>query len=103
MSAPIFPCEKDLIAIVTRASSQGNQLKFISKNGDWYYKRNLVYQGRVWRDDLVECTASKLASLGFKLPNCEVLNQYSVSRFNGNGTFSKNFLNQASSLLLLNA
>lgn len=92
VSAPIFPCERDLIAIVTRASSKGNQLKFISKNREWYYKRNLVYQGRVWRDDLVECTASKLASLGFKLSNCEVLNQYSVSRFNGNGTFSKNFL-----------
>lgn len=95
MPSSRFPGESELVPIDLTSASKGNQEKYTSKDGKWYYKQNFYYQNRYWRDDLVECIASDLAMLGFKLPNCSVLQQYSAIRFGHHGVFSQNFLNPA--------
>lgn len=92
MAKLIFPTERELVPLLNSSSSKGNQRKYVSKDKHWFYKQNLYYQGVYWRDDLVECVASQLATAGFKLANCAVLKQYSVQRFGQYGTFSKQFL-----------
>lgn len=87
-----FPSEKDLISITSFESSEGNQKKYISKNREWYYKCCFYYQGKFWRDDLVEVIASTIGNKYVTSSDCETLQQYSVSRFNSNGVFSRNFL-----------
>ena len=46
----------------TFTSSKGNQSKWQTRDGSLYIKECFYYQGRVWRDDLVEIIASKYAS-----------------------------------------
>lgn len=92
MSNLKFPSEADLLSCLASCSSKGNQTKYVSRDGKWFFKSNFYYQGRYWRDDLVECIASQLAQQGFKFPNCDVLRQYSVSRFGTYGTLSRSFL-----------
>lgn len=87
-----YPSEKDLLSISIISSSEGNQRKYISRDGNWYYKQCFYYQERFWRDDLVEVIASYLGRKYISLPDCEVLQQSSALRFGHHGVFSHNFL-----------
>lgn len=87
----MFPAENELKRISTGTASKGNQPKYVSIDGIWYFKENLFYQDRYWRDDLVEVVASNLAHKGFTCGTAQVLTQYSDYRFGTYGTFSRNF------------
>ena len=86
-----FPAEQELLKLSVGSASKGNQFKYISKDKNWYYKGNLFYQNKYWRNDLVEVIASTLSDIGFNCNNTQVLNQYSVERFGIHGVFSPNF------------
>ena len=54
---------KDLLALTRGTSSKGNQKKYKTCDGQFYIKELFQYDGREWRDDLVEVSASRYAGM----------------------------------------
>lgn len=63
---------RDLVEGSVGTSSKGNQRKWRTRDGSMYIKECFIYQGKCWRDDLVEIIASRYASFcnlsGFEVP-----------------------------------
>lgn len=76
-------------------TSKGNQQKWYCENTDEFIKEQFYYQGKYWRDDLVEIIASKLA-LQMNLGKISVVRQEGCRIYQSdgsviNGVCSKNF------------
>ena len=50
---------QDMLQLSTASSSKGNQRKWLTRDGR-YVKEQFFYQGKYWRDDLVEIIASSV-------------------------------------------
>lgn len=90
---PIFYAE-DMVELQLLSSSKGNQRKWYHSEKDVYVKEQFFYQGRYWKDYLVEVISSEI---GKQLPaKCaRVLEQRACIITDANGmaygVYSKNF------------
>ena len=85
----------DLSALQLGSTSKGNQQKWYCKKTDEFVKGQFYYQGKYWKDNLVEVIASKLAEQ-MNLNDVSVVKQETcvVSQYDGvevDGVCSKNF------------
>jgi hypothetical protein len=88
--------EKNLISLQTASTSKGNQQKWFDENGDYYIKAQFWYQGKYWRDDLVEIIGSAIGEqMILKNKQVSVLNQkpcnIELMTKSLHGVYSKNF------------
>lgn len=94
----------NLIALQTVSTSKGNQRKWFDDKEQLYVKEQFYFQGKYWRDDLVEVIATEIARF---LPSCgiEVVEQKLCDIVDAGritkGVFSHNFLHGNEKLITL--
>ena len=53
---------EELMSLQTMSTSKGNQLKWYDEQNRLYIKAQFCYQGKLWRDDLVEVIGSHIGA-----------------------------------------
>lgn len=82
--------KKDLCELQSIVSSKGNQEKWTNKSGTLFIKGQFLYQGKGWKDYMVEAAASFIGSQ-IRNTRIEVLQQEVCKIDESYGVYSRNF------------